>query len=491
MNDERRRQIRVSRAVRAMLPLVAVLAVMPPSSIRGQTDALHLRAQVSARVNAVYHAACLAEWQTCSRSIFEQWWKTRLGWTAADESAIDSWRQILKAVSDSAPPRPAAPVLLNTLQFHPSQATRELVLTAAMESPTSEAFSRRTRTVLSQAQADRLIAAIDYVERRLKASADETASIERRLRQVEDTAARMQMPQMAAAMAAFLDAKLPSSDIYVDAIIPPDPKSSAYQATQIGSHLVVEMVDSVQPAEIVSVALHELTHYMYDHAPREQHLALVDEFMGMDTPASTGLYTYLNEAVASAAQGVLARRRGEHEDHDKAYDHPYIAPLGAATVPILENALQRGGTLFAGFSAPYAAAGAAALGGKVTQPRFVLSQTAIMVSDSEEDQRLAKTYLSTMFPSISARLSDESLLKLYPELNVIRFVRADGIDKVGLAAERDRLIGHRAFGYALRRGRKAWTCVLGGRDAAAIQDAIARLGDLPRLTSEGLLFTID
>ena len=491
MYEERRRRIRVFSAIRPILPLVGVLAVLQCSSSHAQSDTLHLRARVSGRVNAVYHLACLAGSLTCSRSIFEQWWKTGLGWTATDESAIDDWRQTLKAVSDSAPPRPAAPMLLNAPQFHPSNVARELVLTAAIESPTSEAFSWRTRTVLSRPQADRLIGSIDHIERRLKASRDDTATIERRLRRVQETAGRMQMPAMAAAMAAFFEAKLPSSDIYIDAVIPPDPKSSAYSATQIGGHLVVEMVDSAEPADVVSIALHELTHYMYDHASREKHLALVGQFMGLDTPASTGLYTYLNEAVASAAQGVLLRRRGEHEDPDKAYDHPYIAPLGAATVPLLDDALRRRGTLFSRFAAPYAAAGAAALGGKVNQPRFVLSQTAIMVSDSDEDRRLAETYLSTMSPQSSARMSDESLLKRYPELNVVRFARPDDIDAVGLSAERDRLLGHRAFGYALRRGRKAWTCVLGGRDAAAIRDAIAHLGELPELTSEGLLFTIE
>jgi hypothetical protein len=491
MNEERRHHGGRSWTMRAMLGVVAALLVMPPSSVHGRSDALRLRVRVSTRANAVYHTLCLAKSWSCSRSIFEQWWQARLGWTAADESAIDDWRQIMKAVSDGAPPSPAAPILLNAPQFHPSQAARELVLSAALESPTADVFSRRTRTVLSQAQADRLIATIDHVERRLKGSAAETASIERRLRQVEDAAARVQMPQMAAAMAGFLEAKLPSSDIYIDAIVPPDPKSSSYRATQIGSHLVVEMVDSVEPAAIVSVALHELTHYMYDHAARERHFALVDEFMRLDTPASTGLYTYLNEAVASAAQGVLARRQGEHEDADKAYNHPYIAPLAAATVPILDDALRRGSTLFAGFAAPYAAAGAAALGARVTQPRFVLSQAAIVASDTDEDQRLADTYLSTMYPQASVRLPDESLLTMYPELNVIRFVRGDGIATIGLAAERDRLIAHRAFAYALRRGRKGWTCVLGGRDAAAIKDAIGKLGDLPELTSEGLLFTID
>jgi hypothetical protein len=109
-------------------------------------------------------------------------------------------------------------------------------------------------------------------------------------------------------MAAFLQAE-PDSNAYVHAIAGPEPQSKDFTATQFGNHFVVEIVDAATADGIVSIATHELTHYIYDRAPADKHLALIEEFVKSAAPSSAGFYTYLNEAVATAAQGLHAGER--------------------------------------------------------------------------------------------------------------------------------------------------------------------------------------
>jgi len=471
----------------------AASAVDVRSAASAQAEGIRLHATATRRVNAVYHAACLAESLACTRDVFENFWKTKLNWQEADAAAISGWRLIMKAVSDRAPAQPVAPMFLNAPQFHPAQSAREAILVAALEARTAPEFRQRTRGRLSLSQADRLWSTIDYVQGRVAPLwPPDLNSLDARMRAVESAAAKTDMPGLVAEMAGFLEAQLPRPDIYVDGIIAPDPKSSSYGATQIGGHLLVELVDAMPAEDIVSGALHELTHYIYNLGPPAKHFALVDYFVQRGGPSAVGLYTYLNEAIASATQGVHTGRLREPQQEDKQYAHPYIAPLSSATVPLLDAALRRRETLFSGFAARYIEGGIAALEGKVTDPRFVLAQAAAIVSN-EDDQRLASSYFSTMFPHASARQPDESLVAPYPELSVVRFVRYDALDAVRLPAHADllKLRKHRAFCYATRRGQVSWRVILAGRDVAAIDAAIARLGELSKWPGEGVLFTID
>src|SRR5688572_5229171 len=87
-------------------------------------EQLRLHVDSVQRVNAVYHVACLAESIACTKDVFERFWKDRLGWTANDQTALDSWRQVMTDITNSAAARSPAPLLPNTPRFHPGQAVR-------------------------------------------------------------------------------------------------------------------------------------------------------------------------------------------------------------------------------------------------------------------------------------------------------------------------------------------------------------------------------
>ena len=454
--------------------------------------AVELHVDLKERVNAVYHLACLAGTISCTTEVFERFWKERLGWTDADQAALDSWRRTMTAVTSAAPARPPAPLLPNTPRFHPTQVARTAVIVAAIETASIDDLRRRSNGVLDTQAAAGVKRAVDHFERRIRSWFRTTGRrlVERRVGQVKDAAQRSRFADVTAQMAMFLETELPDPNVYLHVIVGPEPQSTDSAATLLGNHFVVEVVDATTADGIVGGATHELTHYLYDRAPVDKHLALIETFVTSTAPSAAGLYTYLNEAVAIASQALLEDQSDGTSDDDASYRHPYIAPLGAATVPLVRNAVASKTTLFEGFASSYIAAGTAALKEKLVQPQFVLAQVGLLLPDDSDAIRTA--YFQKMFPQGSAQFRNERELDAFPDLNVVRFERYDALgplaDRIpGLAGLRD----HRGFAYAMPRGRGARTYLLAGRDTEAIIALIDRLAGMDSLTSEGLLFSLD
>ncbi|HYN09613.1 MAG TPA: hypothetical protein VES67_19685 [Vicinamibacterales bacterium] len=334
--------------------------------------------------------------------------------------------------------------------------------------------------------------AVDHFERRIRSWFRTTGRrlIEHRVGQVKDAALRRRFADATAQMATFLETELPDPNVYLHVIVGPEPQSTDSAATLLGRHFVIEVVETTTANHIVEGATHELTHYFYDRVPGAKHLALIETFVTSKAESAAGLYTYLNEAVAIASQALLAEQGEGASDDDGSYRHPYIAPLGAATIPLVRDALANKRTLHQGFASSYIAAGTAALKEKLLQPQFVLAQVGLLLPDNGDAIRTA--YFQKMFPQGSAQFRDERELDAFPDLSVVRFERYDALGPLtgripGLASLRN----HRGFAYTIPRGRGARTYLLAARDTEAIVDLIERLAGMERLPPEGLLFTLD
>jgi hypothetical protein len=499
--------LRLPLALKMLLPAV-LLAVSPAAAVQE----LRVQADLNLRVNAVYHVACLSESIACTRETFDRFWKSRLSWSETDQSAVDAWRRVMAAVTAAAPPRAAAPLLPNTPRFHPAQAARTAVIVAAIETSSAADLQAKSQGILSQDDAAELDRIVDHFEQRLGqwfAMAGGIAA-QRRVQSLENTVQSRSFADSLERIAAFLQAKLPAQDLHVHVIPGPEPASDESAATQLGSHLLVEAVNGTTHDAIVSGAVHELTHYLYDCAPAERHRSLIDQFVQSGSPHASGLYTYLNEAVAVAAQalqqpaalGTVSAQsagtaifqstgaRGLQARKDEGYRHPYVAPLGAAIVPLVKEAVERRRTLFDGFAARYIAAGTAALKGKVTEPQFTLAQVGLRLP--AEGDSIRTTWMQTMFPHASAQFTGDADADAFPDLHIVRFVRYDELPIAGVTiTDLKSLVTHRAFAYALPRGQRATTYVLAGRDTDAIIDAIRKLATLTTLPSKGPVLTVD
>lgn len=470
------------------LVLVAgsVLLAMPRLSVAQRVE---LRVDLDERVNAVYHLVCLAGSIECTRDVFERLWKQRLGWTDTDQAAFDTWRETFRAVTSAAQPRPPAPWLGNTPSFHPGQWARTAVIVAALESESAGDLVRRSQGLLDAQRAASVTQAVDHVARRIRPwFRDARRAIERRVGQVRAEARRRGFDQTAARMAAFLEADLPTSQLYVHTIVGPEPASADFSAHPFGRHFVVEVVDAAGAKDIVTGATHELTHYLYDLAPAEKHRALMEQFIVSGAPSAAGLYTYLNEALAIAAQEL--RPSNEPRTEEDSYRHPYIPYLGEAAIPLVRDAVAGKRTLFDGFVPGYVAAGREALKDKLVRPPFVLAQIGLLLPDDADAIRA--TYVEKMIPRALAQFSHEREADAFPDLNLVRMVRYGELDSLGgPIADLGALRSHRGFVYAIPRGRGGHTYVVAGRDDAALSDVIGRLAELPGLEPRGLVLSLD
>jgi hypothetical protein len=113
------------------------------------------------------------------------------------------------------------------------------------------------------------------------------------------------------------------------------------------------MAATGDPSEVAKVPCTSSRTISYDFIPRDKHLALANEFVGSDAPSIAGIYSYLHEAMAIAAQGLYedTKERGgsrEEDEGDTEYKHPYIPVLASVAAPLVKAAVARNGTWSAG-----------------------------------------------------------------------------------------------------------------------------------------------
>jgi hypothetical protein len=323
------------------IPLIAVRPAGAPLDMRLHVDA-------SLRTNAVYHLACLGGSISCSREIFERFWKDRLHESVDDRQSVTTWQRLLASAVERAPEMKPSPLLTNAAPMHPDGLTRRQVIAGLIETRSAAALQRRASGV-SRAEASALIGLVDRMEQRLRPwwRAEGERSAKARIQGVTETARRNHMMRALGRMAQFLESVPPSRDAYVHAIAPPEPESKDYSATAILNHLPIEAVTAANdPNEIVQGAVHEIAHYLYDYIPPDKHLALVNEFVASGAPSIAGIYSYLHEAIAISAQALYsdALKNGAsavEDDGDTGYKHPYIPVLASVAAPLVKAAVSR------------------------------------------------------------------------------------------------------------------------------------------------------
>jgi hypothetical protein len=441
--------------------------------------------------NAIYHLACLAGQIPCTKDAFERFWHDTLQWTPTDQRELDAWIAGLGKVERAAGPPQAAPFVGNYRSFLPDLDARLHVIHAAVESRSLAEFQHRTERWLSRDEAARLQHAIAYFQGRLKPWWRTTGhnAVKVRVQRAEKKLRSDKMVALARDVAAFVEAESPAREIYVHIIPSPEAKSDAASGTFVSNHCFVEVTDAATPDGIPSVSLHELTHYLYETAQARRHLELMQQFVRAEVPHASAFYALLNEALATAVQGLISepRRGPEEAGSDDEYRHPFIPRLGRSTVPVLKEAFAKRSTLYQGFSQDYLREASRELGNDVSNPRFFLTSAAILPTDKGAT---AYEVFLTEFQPVSFIRSDH--WRLFPYLNLVFLHAYDELAAFStafpdLASHTNR----RGFAYMGSRDGHARICILAGADAAAIVDVVKAFARLQSVSSSGLVLSID
>jgi hypothetical protein len=73
---------------------------------------MRLHIDASLRTNAVYNLACLGGSISCSRDIFERFWKERLHESVDDRQTVAAWQRLLASAVERAPEMKPSPLLI-------------------------------------------------------------------------------------------------------------------------------------------------------------------------------------------------------------------------------------------------------------------------------------------------------------------------------------------------------------------------------------------
>jgi hypothetical protein len=471
------------------IPLMAARPAGAPLEMRLHIDA-------SLRTNAVYHLACLGRSISCSRDIFERFWRDRLHESDDDRQTVAAWQRLLASAVEHAPAMQPSPLLINAVPMHPDSLTRSQVIAGLIETRPAGAL-QRLAPGLSRADASELIGLVDRVERRLRPwwRAEGERSAKARIQGVTDAARRNHMMQALGRMAQFLESAPPSHDAYVHAIAPPEPESKDSTATAILNHLPIEAVAAASdPNDIVQGAVHELTHYLYDYIPPEKHLALVNEFVGSGAASVAGIYSYLHEAMAISAQEIYGDalengESGNEDDSDTGYKHPYIPVLAGVAAPLVKAAVARNEHLVGGFSRPYISGVLSTLGSRRNELPFVFAQAVLVTTSGNRE--FADAFQRTLFPVGAVRFNDLAKAEAFPDTNLVQFsayAELGVIPEPQLVQLRDT---RRGFAFASPRGRGGYHLIVAGRSNEDILAVIKKLGSVDAFVGPGLVVSVD
>ena len=471
---------------------VTVTTLLQGAHLHAQGIRLHV--DVDERINAVYHVACLGLAIGCSRERFERLWHERLEWTDADQAALDDWRRVVNEAAgrgtDEGMPETLT-LFPNSPALVPEAVRRERIVAAPFESGD---LTESARGLLSPEDVGLMTSAHDHFERRLAAwwQAEGRQSAEARARRMEEHLNREVFEDLTTQIVGFLEAAPPSRDLYFHAIASPEPDSEQGGATVLANHFMMEMIDGLTAAEMVAIAFHELTHYLYQSMGAEAHLNVIEQFMASEQLTAPGLYAHFNEAIATAAQILFLERLGDDDAAEHGYDHHYILPLGLATAPLLRDGIARGTPLRSGFVMRYATAGLAALGHKAFEPGFRLSPIAVVTPEAD-GQRLYAAYMAAFSPVGGfGHFNDITEVEQFSNQNVVQLARYDDLEILGYDIPAlSTLQQGRGFGYALPRSPVARIYVLAGRDLQAVLDIVKMMSGLPALPAEGVFIQLD
>ena len=87
--DSSYRHVRIRNAVACAVLAIPLIVVGPA----GAPLDMRLHIDASLRTNAVYHLACLGGSISCSRRIFERFWKDRLHESVDDRQTVAAWQR--------------------------------------------------------------------------------------------------------------------------------------------------------------------------------------------------------------------------------------------------------------------------------------------------------------------------------------------------------------------------------------------------------------
>jgi hypothetical protein len=459
-------------------------------TLKGKKLTFHISSTPIA--NLVWQLDSMAGMSQGDGQAFRRLWTEKLQWTAGDERKLEDWtelgrkyrKQVLFPIGST-----TFPVNCPTPYIGKGGVARnQKVRLAGLQAKDLQDYQQRLLRVIPSPDAVEMGLLVSYFEPRFQEwwKSTGTRAGGELAQGFKDAMHEYSMVDLAEQIAAFTEAKLsPDHQVHFHIIVRPANYGGGVAGTQIQNHMVAEMADREPAARRMGLLMHELFHHFYDAAPVDKHTALLNSFVEAPEAHSMGLYTYLNEALATAMGLVVDNRVmtprnfvGHMADERRVSLDRTSAKLGIALYVTLEKQLRQRRSLFDGFVRVYIAAACKALGGFGRGPRMELSSRTVIARNPGAVP--AMTEFCRNIHGITTLAGRKPLLD-YPQLSGAVFLLTAelkwlfGSKGIITAAARNEIRKasrlNAAFVYSERRSPKAGVYVFVGDNKDALQAA--------------------
>ena len=450
-------------------------------------------------MNLVYQLECLPTGDECP---FQALWRKELGWTAADDEALERRRRIRERYGgfvtideslDDAPLMFDAPRMIDL--------SKKLLIAAAGARDLDDYRARLELVILPADAAELAATAQRFLPRFRVFFARQRPRLRRYASALGPFFADARIRTLVARAMAFYEVP-PSAprrlQVQLIALPPGWDGPTRGEQMELLSTVEIKHASTAPTAEQIAtrggITLHEAFHYFYGSAPGERARALAAAFAAAEDPAGPSAYNLLNEGLATAL-GALARMTFLGTPPTTAGSDWYrdvpISSAAKAVFPFLQERLANGQSLYQpGFVPEYVRLLRAAMGKQLDRPALRLRTMVAAIEDEKirsvhsipagrflrarplEDPRVRDALARHADQSAVIMVRGKSLARLRPWESLLG---RGAVDK--LAAARAK---HPAFIQAIPRGRRSIIYVL----VADADEDFERLGE--RLaTAEG------
>ncbi|MCA9592020.1 MAG: hypothetical protein KC776_01880 [Myxococcales bacterium] len=251
--------------------------------------------------NLLYQLDCLARLMPCSTEAYAALWQKDLGGLdSEDRAALERWRQIrqryqgrIEAGTDSEDPLLPLPLSANSVETHIRLAQRAA---GGLERYRAyAALFMEPRDVEASAQVIER-----FAERHSRAYAAQRAPLEERAQALAERFRRAKLGAFIERAARFYDSELPPhTELEFELLFRPEHDSASYGQNR-GRVSFVELVPQENLDARLAVVMHELFHFLFATAKRDQAVRLANVFANDDDPLAYPAWGLLDESLAAA-----------------------------------------------------------------------------------------------------------------------------------------------------------------------------------------------
>lgn len=482
--------------------VLLLLLVLPPTLSAAQTSSLDFIVQVLPLSNLVYQLDCLSGIIHCSQDAYLNLWKTRLDWTAEDQSELSRWELLREKYRGE--------IALNESRAQPmalpwngptGMQLEEKFSIATFHAVDESALRSHWEVIVAPTDLSGFESILAHFEPRLsrwwKAKAQDDS--ERFRQNLQNKLDQKTVKDLIQSFARFYDVALPSEyPIYLNLFFRPASGDTHTNGTQFENHAVVEFLPNEDAGLRLSVVVHELCHFFYASGSDAHRRALSLSFANLQDPFSLAGWNILNEALATAlGNDIAAESLLDPADFKKRletdrglYNDAAIDAAAKAILPLLKGQIAAGKTLYdPGFVASYMRALEQKMPGLLQMPARLLTELVIIHAKEFRDvvnHSIRRSLSGGIYP-YEGVASDESwtMLKTYPKMNSLIVVspatlpllgkRRQWIPRDDLRAMKHQFGKSSAWVYAIQRFPSTYLFVIGGKSSGDVKEAFQHL----------------